>query len=54
MIVKPSQKDLVRGEAQQILNVLPFFTEAVQFGMDFDIDLAEQPTSDYLPDETED
>ena len=54
MVVKPTQKDLIRGEPQQILDCLALFAEAIQFGVKFYVDLAEQPASDNLPDETED
>jgi len=54
MIVEPPQEDLIRGEPQQILDSLSLFTETIQFGMKLYVDLAEQSTSDDLPDETED
>ena len=41
MIVEPPQKDLIRGQSQQIFNNLPFFAESVQFEVKIDMDLAE-------------
>lgn len=53
VVVEPSKQDLVWRKSQKLLQRLSIVQKTVQFGVDLDVDLAEQTPSDNLPDETE-
>jgi hypothetical protein len=54
VVVEPSEQDLVWRQAQELLQCLAVVEQAVQLGVDLDVDLGEQSTADDLPNETED
>lgn len=51
VVVEPTQQDLLRGQAQELLQSLVFFQESVKLGVQLDINLAQQTTSNDLPDQ---
>ena len=53
MVVEPSQQNLLWGQAQELLKCLVVLQQPVQFGVQLDIDLAEQTSPDDLPDQTQ-
>lgn len=54
MIIEPAQEDLLRRQTEELLQGLVLLKQAVQLGVQFDVDLAEQATADNLPNEAED
>lgn len=54
VVVEPSQEDLLRGQAQELLECLVILQQPVQLGVQLDIDLAEKTSPDDLPDQTQD
>lgn len=54
VVIKPSQEDLLRGQTEELLKLLAFSQEAVQFRVEFDVDFTQKTASNDLPDETED
>lgn len=53
VVIKPSQEDLLRGQTEELLKLLAFSQEAVQFRVEFDVDFTQKTASNDLPDETE-
>lgn len=54
MIVEPAKKNLVWGEAEQVVDCLALFAQTVQLRVELDVDLREQTAADDLPDQAED
>jgi hypothetical protein len=52
--VEPPQQDLIRRQPQKLFQSLPIVQQPVQFRMMLDIDLAQQSSSDDLPNQTQD
>ena len=53
MIVKPAQQDLLGWQAQKLFERLVILQQAVEFGVEFDINLAQETAPNDLPDEPE-
>ena len=53
VVVEPSQQDLLRRQAQELLECLVIFQQSVQLRVQLDVDLAEQTSPDDLPDQTQ-
>lgn len=51
--VEPSQEDLVGWQSQELLQSLSIFEESVELGVQLDVDLVEEASSDDLPDQAE-
>jgi hypothetical protein len=49
VVVEPPEQDLVRWQAQELLQRLAILQQTVQLWVDLDIDLAEQTAADDLP-----
>lgn len=54
MIVKPSEENLLRWQAQELLQSFVFLQQTIQFWVELDVNLTEQTASNYLPNKTED
>lgn len=53
VVVEPAQQNLLRRQAQELLECLVVFQQPVQLGVQLDVDLAEQTSPDDLPDQTQ-
>lgn len=53
MIIEPPKQDLLGGQAQELLQSLVLFQKPVKFGMELDINLAQQAAANDLPDQTQ-
>lgn len=53
VVVEPTEQDLLRWQAQELLQSLVFFQESVKFGVQLDVDLAQQAATNDLPDQAE-
>ena len=53
MVVEPPEEDLVGRQAEEVFNSLVVLAQPIQLGVDLNVDLGEQTSSDDLPDETE-
>ncbi|KAH3661835.1 hypothetical protein OGAPHI_006013 [Ogataea philodendri] len=53
MIVEPSEQNLFRRKSQELFQSLVILQQSVQFWMELDIDLAQQTSSDNLPNQTQ-
>lgn len=51
--VEPAEEDLVRWQAEELLEGLVVLEQSVELGVDLDVDLAEEAAPDDLPDEAE-
>jgi hypothetical protein len=54
VVVEPPEEDLVGCQPEQVVDRLAVLAEAVQLGVDLDIDVVQETPADDLPDETED
>ncbi len=54
MVVEPSQKNLLRREAEELFQGLILFQQAIQLRVQLYIDLSEKTTTNNLPDKTQD
>lgn len=54
MVVEPPQQDLLRRQPQELLQSLAVFEETIELRMQLNINFAQQPSSDDLPDQTKD
>ena len=54
VVVEPPEKDLVGRQPEQIVDRLAVLAEAVQLGVDFDVDVVQETPADDLPDEAKD
>lgn len=54
VVVEPAEEDLVRRESKELVERLAVLEEAVELGVDLDVDLGEKTTTDNLPDKTKD
>lgn len=54
MEVEPPQQDLIRRQPQELLQRLSVVQQPVELGVVLDVDLAEETSSNDLPDESED
>lgn len=50
MVVKPSKKDLVGRQPEEVVNCLSLLAQSVQFWVNLDIDLTQKTSPDNLPD----
>jgi len=54
VVVEPAKQNLLRGQAQELLQRLVLLQQPVELGVELDVDLAQQTAADNLPDEAED
>ena len=50
VIVEPAEEDLVGRQAEELLQRLVVLEQAVEFGMELDVDFREQAPTNNLPD----
>ena len=53
VVVEPTEKDLLWGQAQELLKGLILFQKTVKLGVQLDINLTQQTTSNDLPNKTQ-